>query len=285
MVAYRFIFTGFAAVATVVASPSAEDHFFSNLLKRQEPGTPAYNCHDNCGLAITLSRQDGSCENNRFLSAYGNCIQCSGPDNYNIWRYYGGTLTTAGGKCNLPTEPLKGPQPDVPPAGSSGPPGGSSSSAAPSNPQPTSQPPAENPRSSSAQAPEPAPTSGSAVQSSAGATVAPTSGAPQSTGAVPQSSGSAPSASASGSYPSGTGSPTESPVEYPISSAHSSSPPYATTPAITITGTGVPHPTSNGTATYTVSSPPEQSVNAAAGLEVSGMFGAVILGMMYGLGN
>ena len=39
-----------ALAATVVqASVIDSDEVFAVLLKRQEPGTPAYNCHDNCG--------------------------------------------------------------------------------------------------------------------------------------------------------------------------------------------------------------------------------------------
>ena len=36
------------AAATATASPPTDD-FFSILLKRQEPGTPAYECHNSCG--------------------------------------------------------------------------------------------------------------------------------------------------------------------------------------------------------------------------------------------
>jgi hypothetical protein len=46
MVAARFVFL--AAAVSVVASLT-EENVFTTLLKRQEPGTPEYNCHDNCG--------------------------------------------------------------------------------------------------------------------------------------------------------------------------------------------------------------------------------------------
>ena len=37
-------------VAASAASASTDElQLFSRLLKRQEPGTPEYNCHDNCG--------------------------------------------------------------------------------------------------------------------------------------------------------------------------------------------------------------------------------------------
>jgi hypothetical protein len=51
MVASRFVLL--AAAATASASLT-EDAYFAHLLKRQEPGTPAYNCHDNCGTFSML---------------------------------------------------------------------------------------------------------------------------------------------------------------------------------------------------------------------------------------
>ncbi|KAF2031752.1 hypothetical protein EK21DRAFT_11325, partial [Setomelanomma holmii] len=75
------------------------------LLKRQAPGTPSYNCHDNCGTAITLSRQTDKCNIDAFKTNYNNCLECAGPDNYNIWRMYGNTLSAAGSSCGLSTEP------------------------------------------------------------------------------------------------------------------------------------------------------------------------------------
>ncbi|KAF2854695.1 hypothetical protein T440DRAFT_357999, partial [Plenodomus tracheiphilus IPT5] len=89
------------------------------LLKRQEPGTPAYNCHDNCGAAITQSKPPTTtnpCTSPPFLTNYANCLQCSGPDNFNIWRYYGRTLSVVGETCGLETEPKSGVQEDVGPA-------------------------------------------------------------------------------------------------------------------------------------------------------------------------
>ncbi len=45
MVAAQWL-VGVLALASVVA---AEGVRFEELLKRQAPGTPAFNCHDNCG--------------------------------------------------------------------------------------------------------------------------------------------------------------------------------------------------------------------------------------------
>lgn len=130
MLAPKLFVAGLIALAS--ASIHSEDAKFSALLKRQAPGTPSYNCHDNCGwsfdvfvrsmtdktpgTAISLSRQPNKCDNDAFKTNYKNCLQCAGPDNYNIWRMYGNTLGTAGASCGLSTEPLAGKQDDVGPA-------------------------------------------------------------------------------------------------------------------------------------------------------------------------
>jgi hypothetical protein len=91
MVTIRF-FLGLAAVASVVAAASvdADLQALARLLKRQAPGSPEYNCHDNCGQAIIQARGSPSyCTDNIFLTDYKNCLQCAGPDNVNIWSMYG----------------------------------------------------------------------------------------------------------------------------------------------------------------------------------------------------
>ncbi|KAL2067587.1 hypothetical protein VTL71DRAFT_2012 [Oculimacula yallundae] len=97
-----------AAVFSVVyatALPAPEDEWHVSLLKRQAPGTPAFACHSACGTAITLSRGASPCTNEAFLTDYAACLACAGPSDQNIWRYYGGTLTTAGTACGLSTTP------------------------------------------------------------------------------------------------------------------------------------------------------------------------------------
>lgn len=48
MVATRWTLAAVLA-ATAVSASTDELQFIARLLKRQDPGTPAYNCHDNCG--------------------------------------------------------------------------------------------------------------------------------------------------------------------------------------------------------------------------------------------
>lgn len=125
MLVSQFLVAGLVAVASATTLV-AEESFFSSLLKRQEPGSPAYDCHSACGskisplfmlasrltpssgAAITLSRGADPCNNATFVTNYNSCLKCAGPGNVNIWRYYGGTLSTAGAKCGLETEPAAG---------------------------------------------------------------------------------------------------------------------------------------------------------------------------------
>jgi hypothetical protein len=117
---------GFIALASATTQ---QDSLFAALLKRQEPGTPAYACHEACGTfirflagsritnthtgtAITLSKGADPCTNAGFTTQYDACLQCAGPDDVNIWRYYGGTLGKAGAACGLDTQPRAGPQSD-----------------------------------------------------------------------------------------------------------------------------------------------------------------------------
>ncbi|KAH7330519.1 hypothetical protein BKA65DRAFT_59785 [Rhexocercosporidium sp. MPI-PUGE-AT-0058] len=101
-------FVAIVSVAYAAAVPAPEDEWHHALLKRQEPGTPLFACHEACGTAITLSRGASPCTDVSFLTDYADCLVCSGPDDFNIWRYYGGTLTTAGTKCGLSNTPVSG---------------------------------------------------------------------------------------------------------------------------------------------------------------------------------
>ncbi|KAF3933829.1 hypothetical protein ABW19_dt0200701 [Dactylella cylindrospora] len=100
----------------VAAAPLDNPNWPGELLKRQAPGTPLYYCHDNCGQAVAGSRKTDYCLSPAFIHNYANCIQCSGPDNNNIWHYYSGTLIPAGSACGFPTTPDSGVQPPVGPA-------------------------------------------------------------------------------------------------------------------------------------------------------------------------
>lgn len=97
------------AAAVVVMATSDEPPPFANLLKRQAPGTPAYNCHQACGQAILQVRSSKDvCSDDVFLSDYNSCLECAGPDNEDIWKYYGTALSGAAASCGLQTTPKSG---------------------------------------------------------------------------------------------------------------------------------------------------------------------------------
>jgi hypothetical protein len=48
MFASKISIAGFIAFASATSLHPSDD-VFTALLKRQAPGTPSYNCHDNCG--------------------------------------------------------------------------------------------------------------------------------------------------------------------------------------------------------------------------------------------
>ncbi|KAF5024495.1 hypothetical protein F66182_3435 [Fusarium sp. NRRL 66182] len=73
------------------------------LMRRQEPGTPLYACHENCGLLITLGRQPGYCTNAEWRQRYRNCMACA--NTYNIWQYYRSGVTAAARPCGLNPTP------------------------------------------------------------------------------------------------------------------------------------------------------------------------------------
>ncbi|KAI8960126.1 hypothetical protein F5Y11DRAFT_279650 [Daldinia sp. FL1419] len=154
MIVTRWTF-GAILAATAVSASTEELQFFARLLKRQDPGTPSYNCHDNCGQAIIQGRSsEDVCHDEIFLADYKACLQCAGPDNQDIWQYYGSTLTKDASACDgLSTSPLSGKQPDVGPAV----PASSSSSTSASEPHssPTASPTESKPESSETEAPTP----------------------------------------------------------------------------------------------------------------------------------
>ncbi|KAI0851535.1 hypothetical protein F5Y00DRAFT_12179 [Daldinia vernicosa] len=116
MIVARWTF-GAILAATAASASTDELQFFARLLKRQDPGSPSYNCHDNCGQAIIQGRNsEDVCNDDIFLADYKACLQCAGPDNEDIWQYYGNALTKSASSCGLSTSPLSGEQPDVGPA-------------------------------------------------------------------------------------------------------------------------------------------------------------------------
>ncbi|KAJ6177810.1 hypothetical protein N7519_008271 [Penicillium mononematosum] len=95
-----------AAFACAVIGASAfEFPDFVPLHKRQEPGTPAYECHANCGGVITAGRTNGYCDTDDFKTELADCLKCA--VEFDIWKYYGGSVSKAATACGLDATPAE----------------------------------------------------------------------------------------------------------------------------------------------------------------------------------
>jgi hypothetical protein len=76
-------------------------------------------CISHCHIPALSNAYAAFCTEPAFTWYYKNCLQCSGPDNFNAWQYYSEMhhLDSAGASCGLSTTPLSGKQPDVPGVG------------------------------------------------------------------------------------------------------------------------------------------------------------------------
>ncbi|KZM20959.1 hypothetical protein ST47_g7891 [Ascochyta rabiei] len=265
MVASQILVAVFVAAASATSLVGREDVSFASLLKRQEPGTPAYNCHDNCGSAITLSRTTNPCDNPAFVADYNNCLKCSGPDNYNIWRYYGGTLSTAGAGCGFDTEPLSGKQEDVPEAGSTG----AAFSAAPTQTSAAVQ--------------------SSTVLSGTPSTVSSAASLASSTAAPISSQAAATTQAVTSEAPVSSVATLSAPlttVNIPAVSSAAIHPTLIANATLSSSVPGVPLPSANASASSTTSAPAEVATNAASSrrtADVAGVVGAIFFGALFGM--
>jgi hypothetical protein len=129
-----------------------QDTSLTSLQERWDPGAESYNCCGNwcvvgsvrleimlmlssatmlsvcllylvcishCHISALSNAHAAFCTEPAFTWYYNNCLQCSGPDNSNIWQIYSEMhhLSSAGASCGLGTTPLPGKQPDVPEVG------------------------------------------------------------------------------------------------------------------------------------------------------------------------
>ncbi|KAI9859808.1 MAG: hypothetical protein M1813_006525 [Trichoglossum hirsutum] len=100
-----FLFSSLIAIVDVAI---ADGNWYLALQERQQLGTPLYACHENCGKSITLSKSAGGtkfCTDEAFISAYNACLSCAGPENLDIWKIYGTSVSAAGKACGFATEP------------------------------------------------------------------------------------------------------------------------------------------------------------------------------------
>ncbi|KAF4446859.1 hypothetical protein F53441_9563 [Fusarium austroafricanum] len=100
LVAYTLLAS---ATLSVALDPRFEFPDTVPLHKRQQPGTPQYACHEDCGLLITLGREKGFCDNDEWHDHYGKCMECA--NTYGIWKYYGNAVSKAAKECGLSPTP------------------------------------------------------------------------------------------------------------------------------------------------------------------------------------
>ncbi|KAG5660873.1 hypothetical protein KAF25_002516 [Fusarium avenaceum] len=91
------------ATLSVALDPRFEFPDTVPLVKRQQPGTPQYACHEDCGLLITLARETGFCDTDEWNERYGRCMECA--NTYGIWKYYGEGVEKAAEQCDLSPSP------------------------------------------------------------------------------------------------------------------------------------------------------------------------------------
>ncbi|KAE8347795.1 hypothetical protein BDV24DRAFT_1730 [Aspergillus arachidicola] len=78
---------------------------FVPLHRRQEPGTPEYDCHANCGGVIVAARKDGYCDADTFKTELSDCLNCA--LKYDIWKYYGASVSKAATGCGVDATPVE----------------------------------------------------------------------------------------------------------------------------------------------------------------------------------
>ncbi|KAH6695238.1 hypothetical protein F5X68DRAFT_198139 [Plectosphaerella plurivora] len=111
----QFTLTSVLALATLAAAGPLAPRSQSTwdfpesmpLAARQatpEPGTPLYACHENCGLTVSGSREADYCTNWQWIARFDACLNCA--NEFNIWQYYGTTVTRVGTACGLDATPV-----------------------------------------------------------------------------------------------------------------------------------------------------------------------------------
>ncbi|KAK3308527.1 uncharacterized protein B0T15DRAFT_524618 [Chaetomium strumarium] len=98
------VFAALPAFAAVNAAlPDNGLDFHIALMSRQAPGTPAYDCHFNCGSTISGGRVENHCDNSTWVELYEACLDCA--LDFDIWQYYSNGVTSAARACGLSPTP------------------------------------------------------------------------------------------------------------------------------------------------------------------------------------
>ncbi|RMD43815.1 hypothetical protein DV735_g1329, partial [Chaetothyriales sp. CBS 134920] len=246
----------FVTLTASLAAASATLGFISPegvaLARRQEPGTPAYECHAKCGGVIQLGRTDNYCGTANFTEQLNYCLECA--EGIDIWKYYGTSVSNAAAACGLDVTPS--------PAASSAPSTTAEATSAAPTTEATTEAPATTEEATSAAAPttaeatSAAPTTAEATSAAptTAASVAPTTEAPTSAAATSSS------AAVTSSRPASSSAAGSVAASVSPSSIHESA----------------SHAASSGTGSATTSSTVEQSTGGAASLVKSGSGLAIV---------
>ncbi|KAM0286732.1 hypothetical protein ACHAQH_000752 [Verticillium albo-atrum] len=95
--------SGSVAAASASLAPRWDWPEGMPLQARQDPGTPRYQCHEDCGTTITLGRVEGYCTNADWRSRYDACMICANTEG--IWQYYSNAITPSAAACGLTAVP------------------------------------------------------------------------------------------------------------------------------------------------------------------------------------
>ncbi|KAF6793364.1 hypothetical protein CSOJ01_13969 [Colletotrichum sojae] len=76
------------------------------LHARQEVSGPKRECHEDCGYTIQGARMDEYCTNSTWTDLFEGCLECA--SEFDIWQYYGDSVTKAADTCDLDATPAGG---------------------------------------------------------------------------------------------------------------------------------------------------------------------------------
>ncbi|KIW69581.1 hypothetical protein PV04_05451 [Phialophora macrospora] len=100
----RYALLSVMAVAVASASASLVYPISFPIERRQEPGSPEYDCHANCGGVIVAGRTEGYCDTANFTTQLDACLDCA--LEFDIWQYYGDSVAEAATACGLDATPV-----------------------------------------------------------------------------------------------------------------------------------------------------------------------------------
>ncbi|KAF6824219.1 hypothetical protein CPLU01_10983 [Colletotrichum plurivorum] len=98
----------FTTVVALFASTAAAIDWLPvvPLHARQEVTGPRRECHEDCGYTIRGARMEDYCTNSTWTDLFEGCLECA--NEFDIWQYYGDSVTKAADTCDLDATPAGG---------------------------------------------------------------------------------------------------------------------------------------------------------------------------------